>query len=252
MKKRKYGLMQLIVFVALLSWLAPIWSQAASFRPLLEQEQAHLGATHVATITYADFTETNTNTAVTLTNVFAVAAKQGVQLMAMQLKTAFTTGNTNYTGSVLVEVGDGTDADLYLTSTELASDGTEVWIKFGRSVQAATAAVSTNVTGVAAQTASYTNITGWTLQTQTMTDTNGVTALCITGLVATTQVQVPATNVAVTSAAQTRLSALTDDSTGRKVYTAVDTIDFVFTPNAEEALEALTAGEVLFYFKITP
>jgi hypothetical protein len=236
MKKCKYELMQLIVFVALLAWLAPITAQAASFRPLTEQEKAHLGATHVATITYADFTETNTNTAVTLTNVFSVAAKQGVQLMAMQLKTAFTTGNTNYTGSVLVTVGDGADADLYLTSTELDSDGTEVFIKFGRSVQAATSGslvyAKTNAPAVTI-----------TLQTVSLTDTNGVTALCVTNVTATATVT-PGTN--------TVLSALTDDVTGRKVYTTADNIDFTFTPNAEEALDALTAGEVRFYFKITP
>ena len=101
------------------------WTQAASFRPLPEQEQVNLGATHVLTMTYADFTETTTNTAQTFTNVFAVSAKEGVQLVAMQLKTAYDTGNTNYTGSCAVTVGDGADADLYLTSTELASDGTK-------------------------------------------------------------------------------------------------------------------------------
>ena len=201
------------------------WASAASFRPLLEQERANLGATHEVTIEYSDLAAgTTTNTALTLTNVFDVAAKQGVQLVAMQLVTAFDTGNTNYTGSLAVEVGDGADADLYLTSTELASDGSEVWIKFGRSVQAATSAISTNVTGI-------------TLQTVSLADTNGVTALVVT-------------NVVAASAAQTRLSALTDDSTGRKVYTAADTIDFKFTPNAEEAVSANTSGEVRFYFKI--
>jgi hypothetical protein len=203
--------------------LAAGLAQAASFHPLTEQERANLGATHVATFTYADFTETTTNTAQTFTNVFAVAAKEGVELVAMQLATAFDTGNTNYTGSVLVEVGDGADADLYLTSTELASDGTEVFLKFGRSVQAATSVISTNVTGL-------------TLQTVTLDGTNA-TALVVTNVVATTE-------------AQTRLSALTDDSTGRKVYTADDKIEFVFTPNAEEALSANTSGEVKFYFKV--
>ena len=43
----------------------------------------------------------------------------------------------------------------------------------------------------------------------------------------------------------------TDDSYGRKVYTADDQIEIVFTPNAEEALAANTSGEVRFYFKIT-
>jgi hypothetical protein len=204
MKKRKCGIMDYLAAVIIVMLLVcGFGAQAASFRPLLEQEKAHLGATHEATITYADFTQTNTNTAVTLTNVFPVLAKQGVELKAMQLVTAFDTANTNYTGSVAVTVGDGTDADLYLTSTELASDGTEVWVKLGRSVQEATSGVVTQVVGGV---------------------TNAITVL----------------------------TALTDDSTGRKVYTAADTVDFTFTPNAEEALDALTVGEVRFYFKITP
>lgn len=159
-----------VMGLVIVTMLAARLALASSFRPLPEQERANIGATHVATVTYADLTETNTNTAQTLTNVFAVAAKEGVQLVAMQLVTAFDTGNTNYTGSVLVTVGDGTDTDLYLTSAELASDGTEVWLKYG--------------------------------------------------------------------------------TTGRKVYTAADTIDFVFTPNSDEALSANTAGEVRFYFKV--
>ena len=172
----------------------------ASFRPLPEQEQAYIGATHVATIGYADLTDTNVNTAQTLTNVFAVEAKQGVQLVAMQLITAFNAGN-NATGSVAVIVGDGTDTDLYLTSTELNSNLTEVWLKYGRSVQAATSGVITNVIGAT---------------------TNLVTVL----------------------------TALTDDVTGRKLYTASDTIDFTFTPNAVNSLSQNTAGEVRFYFKV--
>jgi hypothetical protein len=48
----------------------------------------------------------------------------------MRLVNAFDTGNTNYTGSLSLKVGDGSTTDLYLTSTELASDGTEVWLKF--------------------------------------------------------------------------------------------------------------------------
>ena len=192
-KMKKLGLMVAILAVASLT-------MAATFRPLPEQEQAYIGATHVATIGYADLTDTNVNTAQTLTNVFAVEAKQGVQLVAMQLITAFNAGN-NATGSVAVIVGDGTDTDLYLTSTELNSNLTEVWLKYGRSVQAATSGVITNVIGAT---------------------TNLVTVL----------------------------TALTDDVTGRKLYTASDTIDFTFTPNAVNSLSQNTAGEVRFYFKI--
>ncbi|MEI7903042.1 MAG: hypothetical protein WCK89_22615, partial [bacterium] len=131
--KRLAGMTAIIILAA-----AP--GRGASFRPLPEQQQIYMGATHVAVITHADLTDTNVNTAQTLTNVFTVAEKQGVQLVAMQLITAFNAGN-NATGSVAVIVGDGTDTDLYLTSTELNSNLTEVWLKYGRSVQAATSGV---------------------------------------------------------------------------------------------------------------
>lgn len=210
MKKQKCRMM-----VLAMALLMAGWATAAEFRPLLEQERANLGATHEVTIKYSDLaTGTTTNTALTLTNVFDVATNAAVQLVAMQLITAFDTGNTNYTGSLAVEVGDGTDADLYLTSTELASDGTEVWLKYGRSplaVSTATTYLTNTITYLGASTNLLTNTI------------------------------VYASSVATTA---------TDDSYGRKVYTSADTIDFKFTPNAEEAVSANTSGEARFYFKI--
>jgi hypothetical protein len=61
----------------------------------------------------------------------AIAAKTSVECVGMLLDQAFDTANTNYTGSLALKVGDGSDDDLFLTSTELASDGTEVWVKYG-------------------------------------------------------------------------------------------------------------------------
>ena len=195
MKKRMIIAVLMALGIAGMSW-------ASSFRPLTEQERSALGATHVATITHADLTTTDTNTAQTLTTVMEVKSGTAVQLVAMQLITAFdiATDNTNYTGSLVWEVGAGTDPDLYLTSTELASEGTEVWLKYGRSVQAAATTVITNVIG---------------------TTTNLITVA----------------------------TGLTDDSTGRKVYTADDTIDFKFTPNAQNAVSECSAGEVRIYFR---
>lgn len=174
---------QALIAIAILTGVS-LAAAAPTVRPVTIQQSAKMGATHVVEIDYADFTETSTNTAESFGSSFPVVAKMGVECVGAQLITAFTTGNTNFTTSVAVTVGDGTDADLYLTSTELASDGTEVWWKYGRSV--------------------------WNSGS--------------------------ATNVTL--------------SYGQKVYTGTDNIDFTFTPNAEEALSACTAGKILLYFKI--
>lgn len=86
------------------------------------------GATHEFVVDYSDFSEATTNTAETLT--FTVGTNDAVEFVAFILDTPFDTANTNYTGSLAVTVGDGSDADFYLTSTELASDGSEVYTKY--------------------------------------------------------------------------------------------------------------------------
>jgi hypothetical protein len=169
-----------------------LFAQGAQWRALDSMEQAKTGAIRVYEVDEADLTTTTTNTAQTLT--VSVPAKAAVQFVMMELETAFDTGNTNYTGSLAVKVGDGTDDDLFLTSTELASDGTEVFKKY---------APVTTVTATATGPQS-TNMT-----------------------------------VTVTSVAM-----------GEKVYTAADTLDFVFTPNANEAVADNTSGKVRFYFKV--
>lgn len=169
-----------------------LFAHGAQWRALDSAEQAKTGATRVYEVAYSDLTTTTTNTAQTLT--VSVPAKAAVRFVMMELETAFDTGNTNYTGSLAVKVGDGTDDDLFLTSTELASDGTEVFKKF-----APVPTVTATATGP---------------QSTNMT-------------------------VTVTSVAM-----------GEKVYTVADTLDFVFTPNAEEAVSANTAGKVRFYFNV--
>jgi len=102
---------------------------SAEWRAATQSEMDRTGANRVFEVDYTDLTTTTTNTAQTLT--VAVPAKAAVQFMLMELDTAFDTANTNYTGSLAVIVGDGSNDDAYLTSTELASDGTEIWKKFG-------------------------------------------------------------------------------------------------------------------------
>ena len=68
------------VLVMLEAVLAVAW--AASLRPMTEQERAFYGATHEVEFTYADLTETDTNTAQQLTfNVYSNTAVQGVCLV---------------------------------------------------------------------------------------------------------------------------------------------------------------------------
>jgi hypothetical protein len=181
-----------------------LFAQAAEWRAADMMEQARYGATRVYVVEHSDLTETNANTAQTLT--VSVPAKTLVQLVSMELETAFDTANTNYTGSLAVTVGDGTDADLYLTSTELASDGSEVWKKFG-ALNSGTIAVTRQMGNV---------VYG--------TETNSLL-----------------TNVVCT---------LTSVALNQKVYTTADTIDFVFTPNSDEALVANSVGKVKFFIKV--
>lgn len=137
-KYRKISLMMLMV----LAMVIGMTSQAATLTPLDAREAALMGATHVVRIAAEDMAaSTSTNTALVLSNIL-VSAKEQLECVAMVLDKAFDTGNTNYTGSVALTVGDSTDADLYLTSTELASDGSEVFLKAGRA-DAPTVAVTT-------------------------------------------------------------------------------------------------------------
>lgn len=140
-----------------------------SVYPLTEQERAAYGATHKVTYDYADLAAgTSSNTALVLSN-FVVAAKMGVELRALVLERAFDTSNTNFTGSLALTVGDSTDADYYLTSTELASDGSEVFVKYGNVYQPGISAVATRViTNIVYENGAKTgNVTVVTSATQT-------------------------------------------------------------------------------------
>lgn len=110
--------------------VAPAMAASGAFKALPTEARASIGATHFVEFTPADFAaSTATNTALCITN--AIPAKWAVSFVAMVLETAFDTKNTGFTGSCAMKVGDASDDDLFLTSTELASDGTEVWAKFG-------------------------------------------------------------------------------------------------------------------------
>jgi uncharacterized GH25 family protein len=101
---------------------------AQDVRLLTANEAVAVGATHAVTLEHTDLTTATTNTAQTF-NV-PMLAKQGVQVVGYVLETAFVDTATNANNTLTLTVGDGSDADLLLTSTEMASDGTEVYLKF--------------------------------------------------------------------------------------------------------------------------
>lgn len=193
----KFG--KLIVAVLVIA-LSAIGVRAVELGPLPQESRAAWGATHFLRVTHADLTETDTNTAQTISS-FAVTTNTAVEFVAMVLRRPFDSGDTNYTGSTLITVGDGSDADLFLTSTELNVDGTEVFIQYPP---------------LPAYTISYTVLT------------NSLTNIYVNAITTTP----------------------TGSALGRKVYTANDTIDVVFTPNEEESLSALTNGVVDLLFKL--
>lgn len=92
------------------------------------------GATHEVTLDYSQFTTTATNTAEVLT--WNVSADTAYELICFKLVTAFV--GTDGTDSLGITVGDGGDADFFLTSTEFAGESTEVWAGFGRAYSSTT------------------------------------------------------------------------------------------------------------------
>lgn len=117
-----------VIMLAALAWALP--ARAVTIEKLPLETQAALGANYAVTFTHADLTETTTNTAQSFTTNFAVKADTSVRFVAMKLNEAFDGGSALFTNSTTVIVGDGANDDLYLESTELNADGTEVWYKF--------------------------------------------------------------------------------------------------------------------------
>lgn len=246
--------------VAVVGWLAQA-AGAVTVWPATEQERAAYGATWVIEFTYGDLTTTETNTAQTFTNVFPLVAKMGVECRAAVLATAFDSGNTNYTTSLALKVGDSSDDDLFLSSTELASDGTEVYLKYGQAVSAGSAYAtnwSLQTKAVTNLTLTTTVVTNWTALTATLnymdTNTNPATTTIVTGMVATAVTVVNGATAAavnaVTGGVATALSVLTGSVAGQKLYTSDDYLKFTFTPNEEEATDEFTSGKVRVYMNV--
>lgn len=192
-------------------------ASAYVWRPLSVPEMAQWNATHVLEFDYSDLSaSTATNTAKTIT--LALPAKTAAEFRAMILLEAFDTGDTNYTGSVAMKVGDGSDDDLYLTSTELASDGTEIFVKYAPVVTTAATSV-------------LTPLTKEVFVAGTEDGTNFVTQAVVTNATVATSMMV------------TEL--------GRKASTAAHNVVVTLTPNEEEALSANSSGKVKLFFRLT-
>jgi hypothetical protein len=259
-------LIVMAVMLGLLGWLP---AGATSIHPLDVNQAAYYGATHMLEITAADLTTAATNTAQTITNVFYVASNSTVALVAMELVEEFSDDATNAFNSVTVSVGDGTDTDLYLQTTELAKYGSTVWIKPGRMWEATNTTVAC-ITGLTSVSSSFlagltTNLvaymTNMTLYTTTLTGMAEHVGIGTTDVTVVTQVVALAANgmssiVQVKSNGVVTITTATSDAAqsgsayGPKTYTADDTVDFVFTPVATYGLAALDNGKVRFYFRV--
>jgi hypothetical protein len=135
-----------IVLAAILA-VAAIEAQAWTWEALSVAEMAaNGGATHVLRFSHEDLTTTTTNTALAITN--AILAGTALECVGMRMPVTFDGISTNYTTSLSLKVGDGSDDDLFLTATELCEDGTEVlvkWAPLASATVAYTSAVLTNV-----------------------------------------------------------------------------------------------------------
>jgi hypothetical protein len=200
----KRVVMMLVAMVAVASWAAP---QAV---PLTIDERAYWDATHCVILEHDDFSTATTNTAQTVA-LFSVPANTLVRFSALVLETAFKdSADTNH-NSTAITIGDGTDADLFLASTELNENGTEVMLAFGRA-NGGTIAVTAQTT-----TLSYLDAT---------------------------------TNAATLAVCTNATAVLTASVLGEKLYTAADTVDVTATPNAEDALSSLDTGKARLYFRM--
>lgn len=95
---------------------------------LNHQEQIKSGYTHKIKLTYEDLTVTATATAQTF-EAISVAAGQAVVACGLRVVTALSDASDNAFNDTAITVGDGSDPDRFLTSTQLNVNGTEVLYK---------------------------------------------------------------------------------------------------------------------------
>ena len=130
---KKYGMIAVGLVLGVVGLV-----QAGSFRQLLTEEKAALGATHVAVINYADFAgSTTTNTAGTVTFTNAVSAYSSVQGVWYELPQAFAYGYngaaaTNGMTNAILYVGVPSAVSNLLGATEMGAATTPVYSRWGQ------------------------------------------------------------------------------------------------------------------------
>lgn len=104
-------------------------ARAASFTPLESNAGAVYGANWVLEYTASDLTTTTTNTTQVFTNSIVFPSNMAARLVwAQVVKPAV--GPTNWTYSLLAQVGDSSVSNRYLSYSELASASGPDYIQF--------------------------------------------------------------------------------------------------------------------------
>lgn len=188
--------------------------------PLSNDEMAKHGATHLVIVTHEDLTEETANTAQTIA-LLSIPANKAVRFVKHRLITPFKDASDAAFNTTAATIGDGSDADRFLQSTELNENGTEVDLKMGMSAA-----------GVAALTAA------------TVATADGSDA-------ATTQTLANALKAEVNKII-TDIGAIRTALIGSPwfVYTSADTVDLVVNSMADKSLSDIDTGEVHFYFEL--
>lgn len=103
--------------------------------PFLGEDIAANGANREVIITHEDLTVATVDTAQTIALLSFPGLYHMVELVRMELLEAFEATADSASLTTLVEVGDGSDTDRLLTSTQLNKNGTEVFMKAGTGVR---------------------------------------------------------------------------------------------------------------------
>jgi hypothetical protein len=124
---KKFGLMVWLEAIGLAALMMVSSVRATSFDlvPLGIEDMARYGATHVLDVSYKDWVGYTTSTNTTAVNTNAIPAGSMVQFVLMKLDGAWDC--ETYTDSLLIYSGWAADTDVFLESTELAKDGTEIF-----------------------------------------------------------------------------------------------------------------------------
>lgn len=181
----------------------------------LSQMAAHR-ATHLVILTHADFTQATANTAQVI-EMLPVVAGTLARVSKVQVVDALQDVSDAAFNTTAGTIGDGSDVDRFLPSTEFNVNGTEILGKAGLAVAAPA-------------------VTAATVATADGSDAG------------TTQTLANALKVELNKVI-TDLAALRAGSPYH-FYAAADTIDFRFSAMADKALVDLDSGEIHVYLDV--